>query len=138
MINYSELLNQSGLKATHQRIGILEVLHDTGHSTIDEIYQRVKAEHPAISLATIYKNVDVMVGKGVLVEVPIAGTKSQYEIRKDDHIHLICQNCGSVRDESIDVISQEDLRRIAAKDEFAIARSQINVYGLCHNCQASI
>ena len=137
MINYNQLLNQSGLKATHQRIGVLEVLEDTGHSTIDEIYRKVREHHPAISLATVYNNVDIMLERDVLVEVPIAGAKSRYEIKKHDHIHLICQNCGSVTDESIDLISQKDLTRIAEKDEFAIARSQINIYGICHSCQAA-
>jgi len=134
--HYNQLLNQSGLKATNQRLGVLEVLEETGHSTIDEIYQRVKAEHPAISLATVYKNVDIMLEKGVLVEVPVAGAKSRYEIRKQDHIHLICQKCGSVTDETIDVISHKALAHIAAKDEFVIERSQTNIYGICHNCQA--
>jgi Fe2+ or Zn2+ uptake regulation protein len=138
MINYNQLLNQSGLKATNQRLGVLEVLEETGHSTIDEIYHRVREQHPAISLATVYNNVDIMIERDVLVEVPIAGAKSRYEIKKHDHIHLICQNCGSVTDESIDLISQEDLTRIAAKDAFAIARSQINIYGICHHCRESI
>ena len=135
MNKYNELLNQSGLKATNQRIGVLEVLHNTGHSTIDEIYHFVKKNHPAISLATVYKNVDIMLQKDVLVEVPIAGAKSQYEIRKQDHIHLICQKCGSVIDEEMDTVPCEQLENIALKDDFSLSRSQVNLYGICHNCQ---
>jgi Fur family ferric uptake transcriptional regulator/Fur family peroxide stress response transcriptional regulator len=137
MDNYHQLLNQSGLKATNQRIGVLEVLQETGHSTIDEIYHSVKKQHPAISLATVYKNIDIMLEKGVLVEVPIAGAKSQYEIKKHDHIHLICQECGSVTDEVIGEMPRRQLAEIAQKDDFSLSSSQINLYGICHNCQAA-
>ena len=137
MSHYNQLLNHSGLKATNQRLGILKVLEETGHSTIDEIYQRVKEDHPAISLATVYKNVDVMVEREVLVEVPVAGAKSRYEIKKQEHIHLICRSCGMVTDESIDVISRTLLERIAAKESFLIERSQTNIYGLCRTCRPS-
>lgn len=137
MNSYNELLNSSGLKATNQRIGVLEVLHDTGHSTIDEIYRTVQMNHPAISLATVYKNVDILLQKGVLVEVPIAGAKSQYEIKKHDHIHLICQKCGSVTDGPIESIPQSQFAKIARKDGFSLKSSQINLYGICHKCQDS-
>ncbi|HHH37652.1 MAG TPA: transcriptional repressor [Epsilonproteobacteria bacterium] len=138
MSKYHTVLNQSGLKATNQRLGILEVLRERGHSAIDDIYQRVKKHHPTISLATVYKNIEVMVERGVLLEVPIAGRKSQYEIKKRDHIHLICLECGSVMDEMIEAIPQERLAQVAQRDDFLLSSSQINLYGICHNCQASI
>jgi Fe2+ or Zn2+ uptake regulation protein len=138
MSAYNQLLNRSGLKATNQRLGILEVLKKRGHSTIDEIYHIVLKSHPAISLATVYKNVDIMLQRGVLVEVPIAGAKSQFEIKKHDHIHLICQKCGSVTDETIEVIPQDQLKLLAQKDDFVLDRAQINLYGICHSCQAAI
>ena len=135
MSEYNKILNSSGLKATNQRLGILEVLEMTGHSTIDEIYSIVRKKHPAISLATVYKNVDIMVEKGVLVEVPVAGMKSHYEIKKHDHIHLICQECGSVTDEPIDSVPVKELENIAKRDDFSLSSSQINLYGICHECR---
>jgi len=135
---YSELLNRSGLKATSQRLGILEVLEKRGHSSIDEIYHIVLESQPSISLATVYKNVDIMLKKGVLVEVPIAGAKSQFEIKKHDHIHLICQECGRVTDETIRVVPQEELERLALKDDFIFDRAQINLYGICRQCRKAI
>ena len=138
MKEFNTLLNQAGLKATNQRLGILEVLHKMGHSTIDEIYQIVLRSHPSISLATVYKNVDMMLQKGVLAEVPIASAKTQYEIKKGDHIHLICEKCGSVTDETIEAIPQSELKHIAQKDHFSVKRSQINLYGICRSCQRAI
>ena len=136
MKNHSELLRESGLKATIQRLSILEILQETGHSTIDDIYAVVRKKHASISLATVYKNIEILLEKGVLEEVPLAGSKSKYEIKKHDHIHLICQVCGSVEDEMMKTAPREQLERIAQKDDFVLSQSQINLYGICRNCQS--
>ena len=134
MKNHSELLRESGLKATIQRLSILEILQETGHGTIDDIYATVREKHASISLATVYKNIEMLLEKGVLTEVPISGRKSKYEIKKHDHIHLICQVCGSVEDETMEAIPQQ-LVRIAKKDDFVLSQSQINLYGVCRDCR---
>lgn len=135
MKNHSELLRESGLKATIQRLSILEIVQGTGHSTIDDIYVTVREKHASISLATVYKNIEILLQKGVMAEVPIAGSKPKYEIKKHDHIHLICQVCGSVEDEEMEAIPQEQLMRIAQKDDFTLSKSQINLYGICRDCR---
>ena len=77
----------------------------------------------------------MLLEKGVLAEVPLTGRKSMYEIKKHDHIHLICQVCGSVEDETMDAIPQEQLASIAQKDDFILSQSQINLYGICRDCR---
>jgi Fe2+ or Zn2+ uptake regulation protein len=133
--NYTDILRNSGLKATVQRIGVLDILHEMGHSSIDEIYEKVQQRHPSISLATVYKNVDTMLEKGVILEIPIAGAKSKYEIKKEEHIHLICQRCGSVTDESMEKLDCHRLDEITAKSRFSLSYSQVNLYGICEACQ---
>jgi len=135
MKNHSEQLREAGLKATIQRLSILEILQESGHGTIDDIYAAVREKHASISLATVYKNIEILLEKRVLSEVPLSGRKSMYEIKKREHIHLICQVCGSVEDEMIDEIPQEQLLRIAQKDDFTLSQSQINLYGVCRNCR---
>ncbi|SFV49800.1 Peroxide stress regulator; Ferric uptake regulation protein; Fe2+/Zn2+ uptake regulation proteins [hydrothermal vent metagenome] len=134
-MNYAAILNSAGLKATLQRIGILEVIDSAGHCSVDEISNLIDRKLPNLSLATIYKNVLMMTELNILVEVPIAGGKSKYEIKKMDHIHLICEVCGNVEDEILESTPQESLSAIAQRDSFALNRSQINLYGLCQNCK---
>jgi Fur family ferric uptake transcriptional regulator/Fur family peroxide stress response transcriptional regulator len=137
MNGYAEILNASGLKATMQRIGMLEVIDRAGHISIDAIYKEIRDTYPIISLATVYKNILMMVERDVLVEVPISGTKSKYELKKHDHVHLICEKCGSVEDEVLDCMPEGTLSALAVKDSFKLSRSQINLYGICQNCQHS-
>jgi Fe2+ or Zn2+ uptake regulation protein len=134
MTDYIELLKRNDLKATIQRTGILKSIDSAGHFSIDEIYEDVKEQYPTLSLATIYKNIILMVKQGVIVEVPINGEKSKYELRKDDHIHLICKSCGKIKDKEI----TEDKKEVLSIKNFQITNRQINLYGICKECQSKI
>ncbi len=134
MEKYIDMLKANDLKATFQRITILSVLDKLGHANVDEIYENVKATHPTLSLATIYKNIISMVEKGVVVEVPISGKKSKYELKKDEHIHLICINCGSVEDFPFDEKIAKDTIEVANKSHYKLKERQINLYGICPKC----
>jgi Fur family ferric uptake transcriptional regulator/Fur family peroxide stress response transcriptional regulator len=135
MKNYAELLKKHGLKATFQRMTILAGIDELGHANVDEIYSKVLETHPTLSLATVYKNIVTMVEEGVLVEVPIAGKKSKYELKKEEHLHLVCVECGSVVDRELDPILEEDTLNVAKNSSFALKARQLNLYGVCDKCQ---
>ena len=129
--NYISLLQNNDLKATIQRTSILKSIDQAGHISVDEIYEEVKELHPTLSLATIYKNIILMQENNVIVEVPINGQKSKYELKKDDHIHLICQVCGTIEDREIRPEAKEAL----VVENFQLNSSKINLYGVCQSCQ---
>ena len=133
MTDYVSLLKTNDLKATIQRTSILKSIDKAGHINIDDIYDDVKKLHPTLSLATIYKNIILMQENNVIIEVPMNGKKSKYELKKDDHIHLICQECGEIKDTSISPQTQEAL----VIENFQLNSSQINLYGLCQTCQSN-
>ncbi len=132
MTDYITLLKENDLKATIQRTSILKSIDHAGHINIDDIYEDVRELHPTLSLATIYKNIILMQEHNVIVEVPMNGEKSKFELKKDDHIHLICQGCGEIQDTDITQKTQEAL----VIENFKLNSSQINLYGLCQKCQS--
>jgi Fur family ferric uptake transcriptional regulator/Fur family peroxide stress response transcriptional regulator len=131
MTSYITLLKENDLKATIQRTSILKSIDHAGHINIDEIYEDVKELYPTLSLATIYKNIILMQTNNVIVEVPMNGKKSKYELKKEEHMHLICQKCGSIQDTIITKETQEAL----VVENFQLNHSQINLYGVCTSCQ---
>ena len=137
MNKYEAILKEHGLKATYQRMSILSVLDEMGHGTIDEVYERVKLTHPTISLATVYKNIITMVDSMVITEVPIVGKKSKYELKKDDHIHLICTECGDVKDTDMNIEISNDVNSVANNASFEAKSSQVNIYGVCQDCKGA-
>ena len=131
MTDYITLLKENDLKATIQRTSILKSIEQAGHINIDDIYEVLKEQYPTLSLATIYKNIILMQQNSVIIEVPINGEKSKYELKKDDHIHLICQECGEIQDRDISSKTKETLEI----SDFKLNSSQINLYGVCKVCQ---
>ena len=136
MTDYATLLNESGLKATFQRMQLLENIEKHGHMSVDDIYAEVINSHPSLSLATVYKNIILMVDNGVVVEVPINGKKSKYELAKEDHIHLVCTECGEVEDKPHMPQTDSLLHTLTEGEHFKLQKQQINLYGVCKKCHS--
>lgn len=136
-MKFLEILKERKLKATPQRISILRVLSKHEHPSIDELYEQIKLEYPAISLATVYKNLSTMIDEGLVVEIAIPNDKSKYDIYEYEHIHLVCNNCKSVFD--LDKVKagldkyQESLQE---KLEHNIDNIKITAFlSTCSNCK---
>ncbi len=135
MTHYATMLKESGLKSTFQRMNILSVIDKYGHMAVDDIYEEVIKVHPSLSLATVYKNILLMKEKGVLVEVPIMGKKPKYELAKEDHIHLICTECGNVEDKHCMDMTEKAFASLSDQEAFRLERRQVNLYGVCQKCR---
>jgi len=135
MVAYATLLKEHGLKATFQRMNMLESIDKHGHMSNDAIYEEMIKQYPSLSLATVYKNIILMVEKGVLAEVPITGQKSKYELVKEDHIHLVCTACGEVKDKPCNENADTFFTSMAKNENFTLAKQQINLYGVCEKCE---
>jgi Fe2+ or Zn2+ uptake regulation protein len=129
-----ELLKSYGLKATPQRIDILNTIEKLGHANIDEIYEIVKKSNPTISLATVYKNITALVEKALLKEVALNNFKSKYEIIKDRHSHLICKVCGKVTDVELNNEILLLSEQLSNNNNFNYKDIELNIYGICSSC----
>jgi len=131
MNNFDMMLREHNLKATKQRIGILSIMQYYGHIKIDDLYTQIKNLFPSISLATLYKNMHMMLENKLLTEVSVKNSKTLYEITKDSHAHMHCENCGEVYDVDFDFSKVEDLE----KDGFVLKDTQVIFSGICKNCK---
>jgi len=95
---YDKILREKELKVTPQRIFILEEIKKMGHASVEDLHEKVKNFYSSVSLATIYKNIHLLVEEDILTEVPIHGRKPVYEINTGDHVHVTCPMCGHVED----------------------------------------
>ncbi|SFV75571.1 Peroxide stress regulator; Ferric uptake regulation protein; Fe2+/Zn2+ uptake regulation proteins [hydrothermal vent metagenome] len=132
-MNFIQLLQEHKLKATPQRISIVEALYAKGHMNIDDIYSDLHTKFPSISLATIYKNINTMLQIGFLNEVKIPNTKNVYELAKQEHSHVVCEKCGKIVDLSLD--TSKLLQEASSKTHYELDKSSIVLEGLCQECQ---
>ena len=133
MNNYTETLREHNLKATPQRLAIANILYMQGHITIEALYEMMIKKFNSISLATIYKNINLMLENSFIQEVKIPHAKSVYELTKENHAHLACEKCGFVEDIDVDLstILDETLKNTT----FRVSSSELVLTGLCKNCQ---
>ena len=130
MTNYTNLLKEYDLKVTPQRVAIVEELYKNGHMNIDDLYKKLLAKFPSISLATIYKNINAMVEKVFLSEVKIPETKSVYELVKAEHAHCSC--CGYIEDIMLD--SSDIAEQVSKISSFKVNSTNIVISGICSKC----
>jgi len=97
-MSHVEILKLHTLKATPQRLCVLDVLKSYGHATLEDIEKQTKVKFPTLSLSTIYRNINELLKKGILSEVKLVNKKDYYEITKENHAHLVCSKCGKIED----------------------------------------
>jgi len=132
-MNYEKFLREHHLKVTPQRLGILSLMHNAGHISVDDLYVRIKKQFSSISLATLYKNINAMLDSRIITEVKIPNAKQKYEIVKAPHIHLLCQKCKEFLDLELNL--EGLINEASQQSHYEIEESNIILSGLCKRCQ---
>jgi len=133
MNSYADILRKHHLKATPQRLAITNALACNGHMTIEKLYEIMLKQFHSISLATIYKNINLMIENAFIQEVKIPNEKSVYELSKETHSHVICTQCNEIQDIQLDLSATAKLA--SQTSHFKINKADLLLSGLCQKCQ---
>lgn len=71
------------------------------HPSAEDIYLSLKPDMPAISLATVYRNLAQLESDGTIIRIGSGGT-ARYDGNISPHYHLSCLKCGGVVDVFLD------------------------------------
>jgi Fur family ferric uptake transcriptional regulator len=135
MRDWVSRMRDRGFRVTPQRQLILDTICESGgHTTSEEIYERVHAKAPAVNLATIYRTVDFLRKLRLITEMHMGG-KTYYEIAGEaPHHHLVCRQCGATQ-----AIGHEKLESMFAEIErergFYVDVEHLPLFGLCKQCR---
>jgi Fur family transcriptional regulator, peroxide stress response regulator len=133
MKNYKLLLNNANLKATKQRIGILTIIEEIGHISIDDLLNKIKESSSSISLATLYKSINEMLSKGVLSDVKVKNSKTHFEISKGRHAHMYCEKCQNIIDIEFE-FEKINTSAFLTKNHFILTNTDLTFTGICSEC----
>jgi Fur family peroxide stress response transcriptional regulator len=101
----AQKLADSGLRSTPQREIVYRVLlTKRDHPTADEVFARVKAEMPSISLATVYNCLETLAGCGLIRAVNFERGATRYCPNLRPHAHFHDETTGQTHD--VDLPSQ--------------------------------
>ncbi len=140
---FKTMLREKGLNVTTQRLLVLEVLanHKDEHLTAEDIYELVKEDDPEIGMATIYRNVQLLVEMQLVDRINLDDGRERYEIgeyyqgeERHHHHHLICRTCGAVIPFKDDLLDDLE-KRIEDETGFHVLDHELKFYGQCAKCQ---
>ncbi len=119
----------SGLRLTKQRQEVYQVLlEQRDHPTANEIYRRVRAKLPSISLATVYNCLEALVNHGLVNQVNFERSSSRFCPNLVEHGHFQDTVTGKIYD--ITIKEGIDLRQfINLPENVCVEEAQITLRG---------
>ncbi|MEX0833369.1 MAG: Fur family transcriptional regulator [Actinomycetota bacterium] len=134
--NVLDLLRTRGLRMTPQRRAIVvEVMSAKGHINPTAITRKVQSRIPGVNASTVYRTLGLLEEVGVISHAHLEAGPEYHRVDEAGHVHLMCSNCGSDEDLSID--EAKSLHRLITKHKgFEPDLTHFAISGLCANCQA--
>lgn len=128
-------IRTAGLKVTAQRLAVLGALQDAPHSSAEHILAVVREQLPAISAQAVYGILSAFTEAGLARRLEPAGSPALYESRVgDNHHHLVCIRCGTIRDVDC-VIGQAPCLTPSDDSGFTVLAAEVTFSGICSSCR---
>ncbi len=129
-------LKQSNYRLTPQRVELIRLIAASeGHPSAARLYEQVKAQFPTMSLATVYKTLDLLKELGEVLEIGLRDDGHYDGNKPYPHPHLICVKCQKIMDGELDTAVDAMVREVERNFGFQIVKHQLNFYGICPECQ---
>jgi Fur family ferric uptake transcriptional regulator len=134
---FQDYIIRKGLKSTRQRDIILDFfLSSERHMSIEELYLKLRAKHPGIGYATVYRTLKLFAEAGIANEIHFGDGQTRYEHvnEGEHHDHLVCTRCGAITEFENETIEQLQ-NDVAAGYGFQIETHKLELYGQCAKCR---
>jgi len=117
---------------TRQRDAIQSVIKTAGRPlSPQEVLEAARTSVAALGIATVYRNLKLLVGEGILQTIELPGDSPRYELAETSHHHHFqCTTCRRV----FDVPGcPGNLRQLAPRG-FSVEHHEVTLYGRCRDC----
>ncbi len=123
------------IRMTNQRRIILEEIRKVAsHPTADEIFRTVRKRLPKISLATVYRNLEILSEFGMIRKLDLAGTQKRFDGYTENHYHVRCVECGRVDDVCLepDPVIEQAAQGVT---DYDVLSHRLEFLGVCAECK---
>ncbi|MDP7142460.1 MAG: Fur family transcriptional regulator [Alphaproteobacteria bacterium] len=120
---------EAGLKMTEQRRVILQILDSAeDHPSVESVYDRAKSVDSSISMATVYRTLNLLDELDLVVRHEFNESFARYEVNMEHHHHLIDLETGEVHEfqnEELEALKE----KIANELGFELVDHTLELYG---------
>lgn len=119
-------------RMTKQRQAILDCFK-TSHRplSVEEILKSAGSAVPQLNLATVYRNLKILVEEGMIATVELPGNNTRYEcVGLKHHHHFLCHDCNRLFDVEG---CPEGISKLVPKG-FKLISHAITLAGYCLDC----
>lgn len=130
-------LRARGYRLTPQRQLVLEAVAELGHGTPEEIAQAVRRTAAAVNISTVYRTLELLEELGLVHHTHLGHGAPAYSVTSDDdHLHLVCRDCGVVEEVDSSVVAGV-VQRLSAERGFCVDVGHFALFGTCRACSGT-
>ncbi|MCX7884996.1 MAG: transcriptional repressor [Caloramator sp.] len=133
----NKVLLGNGIKITKHRRDIIKILNTSNKPlSVEEIYLLLKENNSSINLSTVYRTMDILIKKNIIVKNnPFNDNIYRYQMYEDNHSHhIVCLKCNKiVKIKECPFKDFED--KIKNETGFDIENHKFEIYGYCNDCK---
>ena len=134
--DYTEVLKQASLRVTRPRLAVMHAVEGNPHADTEVIIRAARELQSDVSRQTVYDALNAPTPAGLIRRIQPANSLARYESRVgDNHHHIVCRACGTIRDVDCAV---GDAPCLTASDDqgFDVHEAEVIYWGLCPDCSA--
>jgi Fur family ferric uptake transcriptional regulator len=127
-------LRSRGYRLTPQRQLVLEAVTKLRHGTPDEICADVQRTAGGVNISTVYRTLELLEELGLVTHTHLGhGAPTYHAAADEDHLHLVCRDCGAVTETDVSV-ADELVSRLAKEHGFETDVAHFAIFGRCREC----
>ena len=124
-------------KQFRKRNAILACLRSTtSHPSAEMVHDMLQADHPDISLATVYRNLSRFRDQGIIQSLGTVHGIERFDANTQPHVHFVCNRCSDIQDlmqmDAPQRLCGEAARHIGGQ----VDACQLMFFGICQCCLA--
>jgi Fur family transcriptional regulator, iron response regulator len=122
-----EALNSVGIQPSAQRLAVADyVLYTDEHPSAEQVLARARKSVPMLSRATVYNTLNLLVAKGLLRQLTLAGGRVVFDPKMERHHHFVDEVSGRIHDVAWDAL---EVRRVERLRDFSVSDYQVVLVG---------
>lgn len=133
--DFKNICHAAGVKFTQQRMIIYrELANNPNHPDAEAVFKNVRSQLGNISLDTVYRTLWLFKDMGLITSLGPSRERMRFDPNLTPHHHFICTECGLISDINSEAVDTSDIQA-SVKSIGNIGRLQINIHGVCHECE---